>query len=158
TPAMVTGVGTLLGTAAYMSPEQAKGRPADKRSDVWAFGCVLYEMLTGKHAFEGDDVSDTLAAVLRGEPDWTALSQTPVALQKLVQRCLEKDRGRRSANVAAARFVLDEPSLADAAPRPASPAAVTSLSRRVALAVILAAGAALIFAGIWILRRSSPAP
>ena len=74
TPAM-TQAGMILGTAAYMCPEQAKGRPADKRSDVWAFGCVLYEMLTGKRAFEGDDVSDTLAAVLRGEPDWDALPQ-----------------------------------------------------------------------------------
>src|SRR5215472_8081505 len=78
TPAQMTGVGTLLGTAAYMSPEQGKGRPADKRSDVWAFGCVLYEMLTGKRAFEGEDVSDTLAAVLRAEPDWSALpADTP---------------------------------------------------------------------------------
>src|SRR2546427_273113 len=68
-PAMMTGVGMLLGTAAYMSPEQAKGHEADKRSDNWAFGCVVYEMLTGKRAFEGEDVSDTLAAVLRGEPD-----------------------------------------------------------------------------------------
>src|SRR2546422_168455 len=68
TPAMMTGVGVVLGTAAYMSPEQAKGRAADKRSDVWAFGCVLYEMLTGARAFPGDNVSDTLAAVLRGEP------------------------------------------------------------------------------------------
>jgi serine/threonine protein kinase len=65
---MMTGVGMLLGTAAYMSPEQARGQPTDKRSDVWAFGCVLYEMFTGRRAFEGDDVSDTLAAVLRSEP------------------------------------------------------------------------------------------
>src|SRR5262249_47133552 len=72
-PVMMTGVGMILGTAAYMSPEQAKGRPADKRSDIWAFGCVLYEMLTGTRAFGGEDVSDTLAAVLRGEPDWAAL-------------------------------------------------------------------------------------
>jgi serine/threonine protein kinase len=72
TPAM-TQAGVILGTAAYMSPEQAKGRPADKRSDVWAFGCVLYEMLTGARAFQGDDVSDTLAAMLRSEPNWTTL-------------------------------------------------------------------------------------
>ena len=92
TPAM-TQLGVILGTAAYMSPEQAKGRPADKRSDVWAFGCVLYEMLTGKRAFEGEDVSDTLAAVLRGEPDWTALpADVPLAIRALMQRCLEKDR------------------------------------------------------------------
>ena len=75
---VVTAMGLILGTAAYMSPEQAKGRPADKRSDVWAFGCVLYEMLTGKRAFDGDDVSDTLASVLKSQPDWTALpNDTP---------------------------------------------------------------------------------
>jgi eukaryotic-like serine/threonine-protein kinase len=68
TPAQMTGVGMILGTAAYMSPEQAKGRPADKRSDVWAFGCVLYEMLTGQRAFAGDDVADTLASVLKTSP------------------------------------------------------------------------------------------
>jgi serine/threonine protein kinase len=92
-----------------MSPEQAKGRPADKRSDVWAFGCVLYEMLTGKRAFEGEDVSDTLAAVLRAEPDWNALpaSLSPsVAL--LVHRCLEKDRRRRIGDVSTIQFLLDE--------------------------------------------------
>src|SRR5215831_17988414 len=72
-PALMTRVGVILGTAAYMSPEQAKGRPADKRSDIWAFGCVLYEILTGRHAFAGDDVADTLASVLKGQPDWTAL-------------------------------------------------------------------------------------
>ena len=72
-PAMMTHIGVILGTAAYMAPEQAKGRAADRRSDIWAFGCVLYEMLTGRRAIAGDDVSDTLAAVLRGEPDWTAL-------------------------------------------------------------------------------------
>ena len=72
-PAMMTGVGTLLGTAAYMSPEQAKGRPADKRSDVWAFGCVLYEMLTGARAFDGEDTTDVLGAVVRLEPKWDAI-------------------------------------------------------------------------------------
>ena len=92
TPAM-TQAGMILGTAAYMSPEQAKGRVADKRSDVWAFGCVLYEMLTGRRAFEGDDVSDTLAAMLRGEPDWTALpGRCRRRSAPLVGRCLAKDR------------------------------------------------------------------
>jgi serine/threonine-protein kinase len=114
----MTGVGMILGTAAYMSPEQAKGRPADKRSDVWAFGCVLYEMLTGKRPFEGEDLSDTLAAVLRAEPDWHALptSLSPsVAL--LVRRCLEKDRRRRIADVSTIHFLLDEqlPSASSAA-------------------------------------------
>src|SRR5262249_53391360 len=74
-PAALTGVGVILGTAAYMSPEQAKGRGADKRSDVWAFACVLFEMLTGKRAFDGEDATDVIAAVVRGEPDWSALPQ-----------------------------------------------------------------------------------
>jgi len=110
TPAM-TQMGMILGTAAYMSPEQAKGRPADKRSDVWSFGCVLYEMLTGTRPFEGEDVSDTLAAVLRGEPDWSALpSQTPVPVRALIQRCLVKDPRLRVSDLSVARFVLADPS------------------------------------------------
>src|SRR5215471_18505318 len=87
-PTMLSGTlgGVILGTAGYMSPEQAKGRPADKRSDVWAFGCVLYEMLTGKRAFKGEDVSDTLAAVLRAEPDWTALlADLPPSIRALIE-------------------------------------------------------------------------
>src|SRR5262252_6742758 len=100
TPAMVTGVGTLLGTAAYMSPEQAKGRPADKRSDVWAFGCVLFEMLSGKRTFDGEDVSDTLATVLRADPQWNNLpAQTPHAIRRVLARCLQKDRRQRLADV-----------------------------------------------------------
>jgi serine/threonine protein kinase/Tol biopolymer transport system component len=110
TPAMMTGLGVILGTAAYMSPEQAKGRAADKRSDVWAFGCVLYEMLTGKRAFEGEDVSDTLAAVLRGEPEWTVLpAGLPPAVRRLVQGCLAKDRTQRVGDVAVVRFALNAP-------------------------------------------------
>src|SRR5206468_8204547 len=85
TPAMMTGVGMILGTAAYMSPEQAKGRPADKRSDIWAFGCVLFELLTGKRAFDGEDVSDTLASVLRGEPNWSALPSETTHLTSVLQ-------------------------------------------------------------------------
>ena len=103
----MTGIGVLLGTAAYMSPEQAKGRAADKRSDVWAFGCVLYEMLTGRRAFQGDDVSDTMAAVLRGEPDWNLLpSDLAPAVRSLLRRALEKDRRERIGDAAAALFVL----------------------------------------------------
>src|SRR5712664_4204199 len=105
----MTGIGTLLGTAAYMSPEQAKGRPADKRSDVWAFGCVFYEMLTGRRAFEGEDVSDTLAAVLRGDPDWSALPpNTPEQIRLLLKRCLEKDRKARISDIGTARFLMTE--------------------------------------------------
>ena len=108
-PVMMTGLGVLLGTAAYMSPEQAKGREADKRSDVWAFGCVLFEMLTGKGPFAGDDVSDTLANVLKREPDWAALpAEVPPALRALLRRCLEKDRRERVADISTALFVLKE--------------------------------------------------
>ena len=108
-PAMMTGVGMMLGTAAYMAPEQAKGREADKRSDVWAFGCVLFEMLTGKRPFDGEDVSDTLANVLKREPDWAALpAEVPPALRALLRRCLEKDRRERVADISTALFVLKE--------------------------------------------------
>src|SRR5262249_4210752 len=127
TPAM-TQAGMILGTAAYMSPEQAKGRPVDKRSDVWAFGCVLYEMLTGRRAFEGEDVSETLAAVLRGEPDWTAVPRNlPASTRLLLQRCLVKDRQQRVADLSTVRFVLTEPapdrSAVVPAPRPRERAA-----------------------------------
>jgi serine/threonine-protein kinase len=108
TPAM-TQAGIILGTAAYMSPEQAKGRSADKRSDVWAFGCVLYEMLTGQRAFEGEDVSDTLATVLKSDPDWTRLpADTPLSIQRLLRRCLEKHRKTRIPDIAIARFEMEE--------------------------------------------------
>src|SRR5262249_58642687 len=103
-PAM-TQLGVILGTAAYMSPEQAKGRAADKRSDVWAFGCVLYEMLTGRRAFEGADVSDTLAAVLRAEPEWSALPHdVPPSIRALLEGCLTKDRRERSGNISTALY------------------------------------------------------
>ena len=108
-PAMMTGVGVILGTAAYMAPEQAKGKPADKRSDIWAFGCVLYEMLTGRRAFEGEDVTDVMVAVLSKEPDWSVLpANVPAAIRALLRRCLEKDRRKRIGDIAAARFALDE--------------------------------------------------
>jgi serine/threonine protein kinase/Tol biopolymer transport system component len=90
--AMMTGVGMLLGTAPYMAPEQAKGKPADKRSDVWAFGCVLFEMLTGNRAFDGEDVSETLAAILTKEPDWRPV---PVTAQRVLRTCIEKESARR---------------------------------------------------------------
>ena len=108
-PAMMTGVGVILGTAAYMAPEQAKGREADKRSDIWAFGCVLYEMLTGRRPFDGDDVSDTLANVLKIDPDWSVLpSEIPPAIRTLLQSCLTKDRRRRVADISTALFVLEK--------------------------------------------------
>jgi Tol biopolymer transport system component len=91
-PAMMTGVGVLLGTAAYMSPEQARGRPVDRRTDIWAFGCVLYEMLTGTRAFQGEDVTDTIAAVVKEQPD---LTRVPVPARRLLESCLEKEPRKR---------------------------------------------------------------
>jgi len=92
----MTRAGVILGTAAYMSPEQAKGKPVDKRTDIWAFGCILFECLTGRRAFEGETVSETLAAVLRGEPRWDQLpAETPANIKSLLHRCLQKDASRR---------------------------------------------------------------
>jgi dipeptidyl aminopeptidase/acylaminoacyl peptidase len=108
-PALMTSVGVLLGTAAYMSPEQAKGRVADKRSDIWAFGCVLFEMLTGKRVFAGEDVSDTLASILRTEPDWSSLpSDTPAPVRTLLVRCLQKDPHKRLPHIGLARIEIEE--------------------------------------------------
>src|SRR5262245_14393981 len=136
----LTRIGVLLGTAAYMSPEQAKGRPADKRSDVWAFGCVMYEMLTGRRAFDAEDLPDTLAAVLRGEPNWTRLpaSLSP-AIVTLVRECLEKDRRRRIGDLSTARFIIEHVKHA--------PASVTRPPQsRVRLAVAAVLGAAAVAA------------
>ena len=104
-----TVAGVILGTAAYMSPEQARGKPVDKRSDIFAFGIVLYEMLTGAVMFAGDTVSDTLAAVLRAEPDFDRLpADTPPALRRLLERCLEKDEKRRLRDIGEARIIIDD--------------------------------------------------
>ena len=139
-PALMTHVGVLLGTAAYMSPEQAKGRPADKRSDVWALGCVLYEMLTARRPFDGEDISDTLASVLRSEPDWSALpADLPPAIVVLMRRCLVKDRRRRIADASVAHFVLSEErslSPRETAPRLTAPLAIRPSIWRRALPVV----------------------
>jgi eukaryotic-like serine/threonine-protein kinase len=104
-----TEVGVVMGTAAYMSPEQARGGTVDKRSDIWSFGVVLYEILTGRRLFAGETVSDTLAAVLRAEPDWSALPQEmPTSIRRLLRRCLERDRKRRLSDIADARLEIDE--------------------------------------------------
>jgi serine/threonine-protein kinase len=125
-PAMMTGLGMIIGTAAYMSPEQTRGRGVDKRSDVWAFGCVLFEMLTGKRAFAGDDVSDTLAAVLKSEPDWQALpGSLPPAIRSLLEGCLEKNPRERISDLSTALYVLRR-SPSTAADRPERPRSVLS--------------------------------
>jgi serine/threonine-protein kinase len=133
-PAM-TQVGIILGTAAYMSPQQAKGRPADKRGDIWAFGCVLYEMLTGQRVFGGEDVSDTFAYILTREPDWTALpADTPLRIRKLLRGCLQKDLRKRLPHIGVARLEIDDGETDDSASSipPAVPttAARSSLWRR----------------------------
>jgi hypothetical protein len=106
-----TRMGVILGTAAYMAPEQARGKAVDRRTDIWAFGCVLYEMVTGKRAFEGEDISDTLAAILRGEPDW---SRAPTQLRSLLHACLEKDRKKRLQAIADYPFLISNGAAADA--------------------------------------------
>jgi serine/threonine-protein kinase len=145
----------MLGTAAYMSPEQAKGRAADKRGDVWAFGCVLYEMLTAKRAFDGDDVSDTLASVLRDQPDWSALPpQTPAAIRRLLHRTLEKDSRRRLSDMADARLEIDEaqvPEISTAAASRIHAVLPWSIAGTLALALI----AALVLWSPW---RAVPLP
>jgi serine/threonine protein kinase len=104
-----TQMGMILGTAAYMAPEQARGKAVDRRADIWAFGAVLYEMLSGRRAFEGDDISITLASVLKDEPKWTELpADLPPAITRLLRRCLEKDPRRRLSAIGDARLELDE--------------------------------------------------
>lgn len=106
---MATQAGIILGTAAYMSPEQAKGKTADRRSDIWSFSCVFYEMLTARMAFGGETVTDILACVIKSEPDWSVLSpSTPPAIRKLVQRCLVKDSKHRLQAIGDARIAIEE--------------------------------------------------
>jgi serine/threonine protein kinase len=108
TPAM-TQAGLILGTAAYMSPEQARGRPVDKRADIWAFGCVLYEMLSGRRAFAGDDATETIAAIIRAEPDWSLLPVgTPRGIVRVLRRCLTKDVDRRFADIRDVRLDIED--------------------------------------------------
>jgi serine/threonine protein kinase len=108
-PAQMTHAGMILGTAAYMSPEQARGRVLDRRTDIWAFGCVLFEMLTGTRAFSGEDVTETLAAIMKSDPPMTRLpADTPVEIRRLLTRCLQKDRRLRLQHIGDARLELDD--------------------------------------------------
>jgi len=128
-PALMTGAGIVLGTAAYMSPEQARGKPVDHRADIWAFGVVLFEMLTGQRLFPGETVSDTLASVLKTDPPWDALPpSTPPALRRVLRSCLEKDPRRRLQAIGDRRLLLDDFTLhvAQAAPSRVTPIAVGS--------------------------------
>jgi Tol biopolymer transport system component/predicted Ser/Thr protein kinase len=149
-PAM-TELGVILGTASYMAPEQAKGRPIDRRADIWAFGCVLYEMLTGRRPFEGADVTDTLATILKTDPDWSRLpGDLPSSLRRMLRRCLEKDPRKRLSAIGDARLELEERD--DAAPllRPRQ----SSWERTAWIAAIVFAAAV----GIAIARYFAPDP
>ena len=147
----------MLGTAAYMSPEQARGIPVDKRADIWAFGCVVFEMLTARAPFPGATSTEVVAAILEREPDWPALpAQTPVTLRRLLKRCLHKDPAHRLHDIADARVELEEIATA-----PSETVAVPTATRRgralmIAAAVTLIASLAAGALG-WFLRPSSPA-
>jgi len=153
-PAQMTHAGFILGTAAYMAPEQAKGRAVDKRADIWAFGCVLFEMLTGKPAFGGESVTETLASVMRDTPALAALpSNTPPRVRRLLGRCLERDPRHRLRDIGDARIELDA--------REAEPDRVThpNASRLVAVAAVVALlAAAVAFAVAWSMKPSAAVP
>jgi len=154
-PLMLTGLGVILGTAAYMSPEQARGRTADKRSDVWAFGCVLYEMLTGTRPFKGEEVTDTLAAVLKSDPDWNSLPPSvPPSVRSLLEGCLEKNHRDRIRDISTALFVLRHPTPVTLSPMPIRALA----TRRWATWLLLACAGAAIGALGTIALRPRPQP
>ena len=162
TPAM-TQAGMIMGTAAYMAPEQARGRIAGKRADIWAFGCVLYEMLSSRRAFEADEVADVLARVLTQQPDWTALPPTvPAGIVRLLRRCLEKDPKRRLADIADARLDIDEVLAqvnGDTTPMPTGAVREDGSSRQTKVAWAVAAffAASALGLGVSILLRPVPA-
>ena len=159
-----TRAGVILGTAAYMSPEQTRGQRLDKRTDVWSFGCVLYEMLTGRLAFGRDTVSDSIAAILEREPDWRALPDpTPAGVRRLLLRCLEKDSGQRLRDIGDVRSDLDHALAALRSPAEASsmPTAAAPSHARFFPWPIGAAGVALVIllgaAGVFVFRPHTPA-
>jgi Tol biopolymer transport system component len=153
---MATQAGILLGTAAYMSPEQAKAKPVDRRADIWAFGCVLYEMLTGKMAFRGETVTDTLAAVIKEEPDWAQLpAGTSARVRVLLQRCLQKDPKQRLRDIGDARISLDEVLAGGPEPSVAgTTVASRPLRRRAIFGIIGTAGLIIVSAAAYFLGRS----
>ncbi len=146
-PAQMTGVGVILGTAAYMSPEQARGREVDKRADIWAFGCVLFEMLTGHRPFDGEDTTEVLGAVVRLDPHWENLpGDVPPPVRALIQSCLIKDPRRPISDISTALFVLDKVQslTGSAVAKPSVPVPVSGLRAGRAWKTALAAAAAVI--------------
>ena len=144
--AHATALGVIVGTAAYMAPEQARGRAVDRRADLWAFGAVLYEMLTGRHAFGGDTTTDVLAAVVKESPDWSRLPvDTPAAVRRVLRRCLEKDPKKRLSAIGDARLELDESESTPVPPPtdvlPSRRGAMSSIAAVLAVAVFAAAAA-----------------
>jgi serine/threonine protein kinase/Tol biopolymer transport system component len=158
-----TQFGVILGTAAYMAPEQARGKTVDKRADIWAFGCVLYEMLTGRRAFGGDEVSDTLAFVITKDIEWDALPpDTPSSIRRLLHRCLEKDPKRRLHDIADARLELDEPpdtrpTTHDQRQTTDDQRSTTTWWRRALPAVAVVVASALTGLAVWTVMRPAPA-
>jgi Tol biopolymer transport system component len=153
TPA-ATMAGVILGTAAYMAPEQARGKPVDKRADIWAFGCVLYEMLTGRRVFDGDEMTDVLARIIEREPDFGALpATTPAAIRRLLRRSLQKDRKRRLPDIADARLEIDEAVATPAIDAPATSTVPSAPqpSWRVALPWVAAIGALALACALFVL-------
>jgi Tol biopolymer transport system component len=158
---LATIQGVLLGTAAYMSPEQAKGKSVDRRADIWALGCVLYEMLTGKMAFQGEAVTDTLAAVIRAEPDWSQLPPaTPMRVRVLLQRSLQKDPKQRLRDIGDARISFDEvlSGAPDLAPVGRAEAAAVPIWQRVLPWAIAATAVAAAAVGVWAPWRAATTP
>ena len=159
-PGAMTGMGVILGTAAYMSPEQARGRAVDKRTDVWAYGAVLYEMLTGARAFDGEDTTEMIAAVMKTTPNWSALpADVPAQIVTLIQRCLEKDRRKRIADISTALFLIDEPAIvapaASATPRPVAVPRTPIWRRTIPFLVTAILAGALVGGVAWNFRPSS---
>jgi len=157
--AMRTQEGRILGTPAYMSPEQARAKTVDKRTDIWAFGCVLYELMTGKRAFRGETTQDTIAAVLEHDPDWQALPPlTPARTCDLLRRCLEKDPQRRLRDIGDVRIEIEEASAVPAMGEPTGATKNIYMRRREALlwGVVLLLLAAVASIAIWSWRSSSP--
>jgi len=156
----MTGAGVILGTAAYMSPEQAKGKPVDKRADIFAFGAVLYELLTGKRAFEGETITETIAAVLKSEPDWNELPvNTPWRIQELLRRCLTKDAHDRLRDIATVRIEVKLALYEPAGKLPTGVASVVQPTRRLwAMAVGLVLLTAVVAGlAVWLfIQPSSP--